>query len=148
MWLETSNELDASARARVFARNRRQRERSTGWREREWAKERVKRRILYSMCTRHTIRSTGARVLTRIRPRTLAPYDALTHSVVKAGSPSGQTHPAGNYYDKLRARQRHDSFPAKFHGKRRSSNCFTLLDLRMLCWFWLPCLLCVRFTLG
>lgn len=54
------------------------------WQRQSKRQSEKNKRILYSMHTRHTIRSTGARVLTRIRPRTLAPYDALTHSVVKA----------------------------------------------------------------
>lgn len=87
-------------------RNKREKEREREKQGRRKKEKKRKKRIKNSTRTRHTIRSTGARVLTRIRPRTLAPYDALTHSVVKPCSPSGQTHPAGNYYDKLRAETR------------------------------------------
>lgn len=61
--------------------------------------------IQYSMRTHHTTRSTGARVLTRIRPRVFAPYDASTRLVVKRRYTleRRQMRPAGNYYDKLHA---------------------------------------------
>jgi len=71
-----------------------------------YAKEREPKGIQYSVCIQHTTRSTGARVLTRIRPRVFAPYDASTvRSVVELRYTPERRRigPASNYYDKLHA---------------------------------------------
>lgn len=103
-------------RTRVHVRSPASMCRETSWIETDRGKDREEKRIPYSMCTRHTIRSTGARVLTRIRPRTLAPYDALTHSVVKppVHPPDKRIPPV---ITMINCMHRHGSSPCEFHGK-------------------------------
>lgn len=64
----------------------------------------------------YATRMTGARVLTRIRPRVFAPYDASTRSVVKPRYTlkRRRIHPVSNYYDKLHAGDALTSTPANF----------------------------------
>lgn len=75
------------------------------------------------MRAHHTTRSTGARVLTRIRPRVFAPYDASTlvpllKPRVHPRETSARSARAGNYYDKLHAGDAFDvpcKFPPSFY---------------------------------
>lgn len=80
------------------------------------AREEEPNGIHYSVCTHYATRMTGARVLTRIRPRVFAPYDASTRSVVKPWYTleRRRIHPVSNYYDKLHAGDALTSTPANF----------------------------------
>lgn len=84
------------------------------------AREEEPNGIHYSVRAHHATCTTGARVLTRIRPRVFAPYDASTRSVVKPLE-RRRMRPAGNYYDKLHAGDALMSTPANFAELIRQS---------------------------
>jgi len=98
------------------------------------AREEKPNGIHYSVSTHHATHTTGARVLTRIRPRVFAPYDASTRSVVKPRYTleRRRMRPASNYYDKLHAGDTLTSTPANFAELIRQSRFMLFINFNFI----------------
>lgn len=92
------------------------------------AREEEPNGIHYFVRTHHATRAIGARVLTRIRPRVFAPYDASTRPVVKPRYTleRRRMRPTSNYYDKLHAGDALTSTLANFALFGNPVLCFSL----------------------